>query len=144
MCKGVDTPCARVVGRAAVIVVIAVALAGVSVADDVAERPEIVDVRAPSRLPVGVAGEIRLIYRASRANVVAVVQAVEDLDGSGVRRSTRQREFGVVARAFGREAGELAVPFSFGTTGWKRITLTLVTDEREESEPTAVEIEVIP
>lgn len=119
------------------------ALAGVS-AEDAPDLPVIVTVAAPRHLPVGAAGEIRISYRAPQANVVAVLQTVEDLDGSGVRRSTRQREFGVVARAFGHEAGQLAVPVSFGSPGWKRVTLTLVTDEREESEPASVEVEAIP
>ena len=82
------------------------------------------------------------MYRARRANVVAVIQVVEDLDGA--RRATRQRELGVVAAAFGREAGDLLVPLDFVTPGRKRVVLTLVTDEREESEPASVELLVVP
>lgn len=106
--------------------------------------PEIVDVVAPPSLPVGTQGEIRLSYRARHANVVAVVRAIEDVDGPVTPRSTSEREFGVVARAFGFEAGELTVPLSFTTPGWKRITLTLVTDGRERSEPAVVEVEAVP
>ncbi len=107
-----------------------------------ADPPEILDVAVFGRLAVGREGEARLTYRARRANVVAVVQAVEDLDG--VRRGSRQREFGVVAAAFGREEGELIVPLAFETPGRKRVVLTLMTDEREESEPASIEIEVLP
>jgi hypothetical protein len=107
---------------------------------DAADRPEILDVAIPGRQAVGRQGEARLTYRARRANVVAVVQVVEDLDGA--RRSSRQRELGVLAAAYGREAGELTVPLAFDTPGRKRVVLTLVTDEREESEPASLEIEV--
>jgi hypothetical protein len=109
-----------------------------------AELPEIVDVVAPARLPVGVQGEIRLTYRARHANIVAVVRAIEDLGGPVGTRATSEREFGVVARAFGYEAGELTIPLSFATPGWKRVTLTLVTDGRELSEAAVVEVEAIP
>jgi hypothetical protein len=109
-----------------------------------AELPEIVDVVAPARLPVGVQGEIRLTYRARKANIVAVVRAIEDLGGPVGTRATSEREFGVVARAFGYEAGELTIPLSFATPGWKRVTLTLVTDGRELSEAAVVEVEAIP
>jgi hypothetical protein len=118
--------------------------AGAAADQGLGDLPEILDVRAPRQLPVGVQGEIRLVYRARQANVVAVVQATEDLDGPAAPRSTRQREFGVVARAFGREEGELVVPVAFVTPGWKRVVLTLVTDERDESEPAIVEVEATP
>lgn len=119
-------------------------LAGVSGAGAGEEGlPVIVSVAAPARLRVGVAGEVRLAYRAPRANIVAVVLTVEDLDGGVAGRSTRQRELGVVARAFGLEAGELAVPLSFTTPGWKRVSLTLVTDERELGDPVEVDVEAV-
>ncbi len=109
-----------------------------------ADLPVIVTVTAPKRLPVGVQGEIRLWYRARQANVVAVIRAIEDLDGPVMPRSTSEREFGVVARAFGREAGDLAVPVAFARPGLKRVTLTLVTDERVLSDPAVVEVEALP
>lgn len=109
---------------------------------DEADRPEIVYVAVPGRPAVGRQAEARVTYRARRANVVAVVQVVEDLDG--VRRASRQRELGVLAAAFGREAGELTVPLAFESPGRKRVVLTLVTDEREESEPASLEIDVAP
>jgi hypothetical protein len=105
-----------------------------------AGQPEILDVSVPGRPVVGRQGEARIAYRAPRANVVAVVQVVEDLDG--LSRTSRQLEIGVVAAAFGREAGQLTVPLAFETPGRKRVVLTLVTDEREESEPASIEIEV--
>ena len=105
-------------------------------------RPEILEVIAPGRLTVGQLGEVRVTYRAPRANVVAVIQEIEDLDGP--RRATRQREIGVVAAAFGRDAGQLRLPIAFETPGQKRVGLTLVTDERDESAPASVEIEVAP
>ena len=117
-------------------------LVGVAAGADEADRPEILHVTAPDRLAVDQPGQARVAYRARRANVVAVVQVVEDLDGP--RRTTRQRELGVVAAAFGREAGDLLMPIAFATPGRKRVVLTLVTDEREESEPASVEIEVVP
>ncbi len=107
-----------------------------------ADRPEILHVAVLGRLAVGHRAEARLTYRAPWGNVVAVVQTVEDLDGA--RRATRQRELGVIAAAFGREAGDLLVPLDLLTPGRKRVVLTLVTDEREESEPASVELEVAP
>jgi hypothetical protein len=107
------------------------------------DAPVIVDVRAPPRLRVGAAGEIRLTYRAPRGDIVAVVQTVEDVDGPGLRRSTRQRRFDVIARAFGREEGELALPLAFETPGRKRVVVALVTDEAETSDPAEVEVEAV-
>jgi hypothetical protein len=107
------------------------------------DRPVIVDVAAPARLQVAVAALIRLTYRAPRANVVAVVQAIEDLDGPALSRTTREREFRMVARAFGYESGELSVPVAFATPGWKRVTLRLLTDEGEDSDPAMVEVEAV-
>jgi hypothetical protein len=106
--------------------------------------PAIVEVLAPARLAVGAQGGIRLSYRARHANVVAVVRAIEDVGGAPLAWSTSEREFSVVSRAFGFEAGELTIPVSFTTPGRKRVTLMLVTDGRERSEPVTVEIEAIP
>lgn len=126
----------------AVACLVATLLAGATAGAAEADRPAILHVAVSGRLAIGRHGEARLTYRARRANVVAVIQVVEDLDGA--RRTTRQRELGVVAAAFGYEAGVLAVPLAFETPGRKRVVLTLVTDEREESEPASVEIEVGP
>jgi hypothetical protein len=49
---------------------------------------------------------------------------------------------GVVAQAFGRETGELAVAVSFTTPGAKRISLRLVTDRQAAGDPASAEIEV--
>lgn len=106
--------------------------------------PVILQVAMPPRVRAGEVSEIRLTYRAPEANVVAVLQALEDLDGPLGARATREREVGVVARAFGRERGELILPLAFATAGWKRVTLTLVTDERALSDPAVVELEVLP
>jgi hypothetical protein len=119
------------------------ALAATAHADE-RDLPLIVDVAAPPRLRVAETAQMRLAYRAPRANVVAVVQVVEDADGPALGRSSRTRELGVVARAFGFESGELTVPIAFATPGLKRVTLTLLTDEREESDPAVVEVEVSP
>ena len=80
-----------------------------------ADRPEILNVAIPGRLVAGQAGAARITYRARRANVVAVIQVVEDLDGA--RRVTSQREVGVVAAAFGREEGDLVLALAFATPG---------------------------
>lgn len=120
----------------------ALLLAGALAGAGETERPEILHVAVPRRLVVGLPGEGRVTYRAPGANVVAVILAVEDLDGA--RRVTSAREIGVVAAAFGREAGDLVVPVAFATPGWKRIVVTLVTDEREESEPASIDVEVAP
>ena len=117
-------------------------LVGGAAGSDEADRPEILNVMVPGRLVAGRAGEARITYRARRANVVAVIRAVEDLDGA--RRMTSQRELGVVAAAFGREGGDLVVPLAFATPGRKRVVFTLLTDEREESDPASVEVEVVP
>ena len=114
------------------------ALAGAAEVD----RPEILHVAAPGRLVVGHRGEARVTYRARQANVVAVILTVEDLDGA--RRVTSQRELSVIAAAFGREAGDLVVPLAFATPGWKRVAFTILTDEREESEPATLDVEVTP
>lgn len=89
----------------AVACLVAALLGGAAAGADPADRPEILHVAVPDRLAAGYPGEVRITYRARRANVVAVVQVVEDLDGG--RRATRQRELGVIAVAFGREAGEI-------------------------------------
>lgn len=107
-----------------------------------ADRPEIVNVAVVGRLTVGRAGQARISYRARQANVAAVVQEVEDLDGS--RRVTSQREVDVIAAAFGREQGELVLPLAFTTPGRKRVTFTLLTDERNDGDPVSVEVDVAP
>jgi hypothetical protein len=116
-------------------------LAGPVGADD-ADRPEIIHVAVSGRLIAGRAGEARLTYRARRGNVVAVVQVVEDLDGA--RRVTSQREISVVAAAFGRGEGDLVLALEFATPGRKRVVFTLLTDEREASDPARVEVDVAP
>jgi hypothetical protein len=121
---------------------VALSLVGARGSAEEADRPEILHVTVPGRLTVAGAAEARVAYRARRANVVAVVQVVEDLEGG--RRTTRQRELGVVAAAFGREGGDLLVPLAFTTPGRKRLVFVLVTDEREESEPASLEIDVAP
>jgi hypothetical protein len=120
----------------------ALLLVGGAVGADEAERPEILNVAVSGRLVAGRAGEARITYRARRANVVAVIQAVDDLDGP--RRMTSQRELGVVAAAFGREEGDLVLPLAFATPGRKRVVFTLLTDEREESDPAIIYVEVAP
>jgi hypothetical protein len=124
-------------------------LLGLAVAAAAGERdlPVIVDVAVPPRLHAGVPAEIWLAYRAPLANVVAIVEVVDHIDGPDgptLVRASRQRELSVVGRAFGYEAGELRVPLAFASTGRKRITLTLVTDERDESDPAVVELDVVP
>jgi hypothetical protein len=126
-----------------------VLLLGLAAAAAGGERdlPVIVDVAVPPRLQAGVPGELRLAYRAPRANVVAVVEVVDHIDGPdgpALVRASRQRELSVVARAFGYESGELRVPLAFASAGRKRITVTLVTDERTESDPAVVELDVVP
>src|SRR5262249_25406983 len=107
-----------------------------------ADRPEIVNIAVPGHLVAGRTGTVRLTYRARRANVAAVVHAREDLDGG--RRQTSQREISVVAAAFGREEGDLVLTLGFATSGRKRVTFTLLTDERVESYPESVDVDVAP
>ena len=109
---------------------------------DDADRPEIVNVAVVGRLAVGRAAQARIAYRARQANVAAVVQEIEDLDGP--RRVTSQREVDVVAAAFGREQGELVLTLAFTTPGQKRVTFTLLTDERNDGDPVSVEVDVAP
>jgi hypothetical protein len=106
--------------------------------------PWIVEVGGPRQMRVGTAATVSVTYRAPRGNVVAVVQETEDLDGSATSRATRQREHSVVARAFGHERGQLVLPLSFTTAGWKVVRLTLVTDDRRTSDPVSIEVEVLP
>jgi hypothetical protein len=106
--------------------------------------PWIVEVGAPRQVRVGAAATVSVTYRAPRGNIVAVMQEIEDLDGPPAARTTRQREHGVVARAFGYESGRLVLPLSFTTAGWKRVGLVLVTDERQTSDPVSIEVEVLP
>jgi hypothetical protein len=107
-----------------------------------ADRPEILSIAVPAHLAADRAAAARITFRARRANVVAVMRVVEDLDGA--RRMTSQRELGMVAAAFGREEGDLLVPLAFATPGRKRVVFTLLTDEREESDAASVEVEVAP
>ena len=109
---------------------------------DDADRPEIVNVAIVGRLTVGRAGQARITYRARQANVATVVQEIEDLDGA--RRATSQREIDVIAAAFGRVQGELVLPLAFATPGRKRVAFTLLTDERNESDPVSVAVDVAP
>src|SRR5262249_18571405 len=109
---------------------------------DDADRPEIVNVAVVGRLAGGRAGQARLPYPARQANVSAVVPGAEDLDGAG--RATSQREIDVIAAAFGREQGELVLSLAFATPGRKRVTYTLLTDERNESDPVSVDVDVAP
>lgn len=109
---------------------------------DDADRPEILNVAVVGRLAVSRAGQARITYRARQANVAAVVQEVEDLDGA--RRVTSQREIDVIAAAFGRKEGELVLPLAFATPGRKRVAFTLLTDERNESDPVSVDVDVAP
>ena len=51
---------------------------------------------------------------------------------------------GMVAAAFGHETGDLVVPLAFTTPGRKRVVFTLLTDERVESDPASVDLEVAP
>lgn len=121
---------------------VALLLIGGAAGADEADRPEILNVTVPGRLVAGHAGAARVTYRARQANIVAVVQVIEDLDGA--RRVTSQREISVVAAAFGREEGDLVVPLAFATPGRKRVVFTLLTDEREASDPASVDVEVAP
>ena len=106
--------------------------------------PAIVSVAVQARPRAGAPGEARIAYRAPGANVVAVVQTIEDLDGPVLRRTARQRQINVLVHAFGREAGEVAIPLAFATPGRKRVTHVLVADERVESDPAVVEVDVEP
>jgi hypothetical protein len=107
-----------------------------------ADRPEILNVAVPGRLVAGQAGTARITFRARRANVVTVIQVLEDLDGA--RRVTSQREVSVVAAAFGREEGDIVLTLVFASPGRKRMVFTLRTDEREHSDPARIEVDVAP
>jgi hypothetical protein len=123
---------------------VAAVLAAVTVRASEHDLPWIVRIDPPARLRAGQTGELRVTYRAPGANVVAVLEAAEDLDGPLTGRAMREREVRVVTRAYGHQRGELVWPLAFATPGWKRVTLTLVTDEGEPSDPVAVELEVAP
>lgn len=120
----------------------ALLLLGGTVVASEGDRPEILHVAVPGRFVAGHSGQARVTYRARQGNVVAVVRVVEDLDGA--LRVTSQREIDVVAAAFGREEGDLLVPLAFATPGRKRVVFTLLTDEREESDPASVDVDVAP
>jgi hypothetical protein len=128
--------------RSALLLAALLAAVGARAADR--DLPWIAQIDPPARLGAGQSGELRVTYRAPRANVVAVLEAAEDLDGPATGRAMREREVSVVARTYGYRRGELVWPVAFATSGWKRVTLTLVTDERELSDPVAVELEVGP
>jgi hypothetical protein len=125
-------------------VLLAAVLAAVAAGAADADLPWIARIDSPAQLRAGQAGELRVSYRAPRANVVAVLEAAEDLDGPPMGRAMREREVSVVARTYGYRRGELVWPVAFATPGWKRVTLTLVTDERDLSDPVTVELEVAP
>lgn len=129
----------RVLASLSVGLLLALAVAPAS-SDDA--LPLVVHVALPGVLTAGTPGALRVAFRATQANVVALVLVTEDLDGA--RRSTTQREFNVLARAFGLEAGDLVVPVVFPTPGLKRITVTLLTDQRQESDPVSIDVDVLP
>jgi hypothetical protein len=137
---------ARWRGRPAAVMLglVCLGLVALSAAAQERDLPWIVRIDPPARLGAGQAVELRVTYRAPRANVVAVLEATEDLDGPATGRTMREREVSVVARAYGYRRGELVWPVAFATSGLKRVTLTLVTDERELSDPVTVELEVAP
>lgn len=117
-------------------------LIGGAVGADEADRAEILNVAILGRPAAGQPVTARITFRARQANVVAVIQVVEDLDGP--RRVTSQREVSVVAAAFGHEEGDLLLPLVFATPGRKRVTFSLVTDEREEGERERIEVDIAP
>jgi hypothetical protein len=119
----------------------ALVMVGAAGADE-ATRPEILSVAFLGRLTVGQPATVQVRFRAPGANVVAVIQILEDLDGS--RRTTSQRQVSVVATAFGFEEGDLLLPIEFATPGRKRLVLSLLTDEREESDRERLYIDVDP
>ncbi len=104
--------------------------------------PVILTVEGPFRLSVGEEGTVSLTYRAPRANVVAIVWAIVEAPERGRPLATAQRELPVVARAYGKESGTLTLPVRFATTGLKRVTLVLVTDDGVQSEPRSIALEV--
>ena len=120
---------------------VALLVVGASGADG-PTRPEILNVEFLGRLTAGQSATARITFRAPQANVVAVIQILEDLDGP--RRVTSQRQVSVVAAAFGFEEGDLLMPIEFATPGRKRVVLSLLTDEREESDRERLYIEVEP
>jgi hypothetical protein len=95
---------------------------------------------------IGEEGFARLIAAFYRQvpgdDVLGPMYPAEDLDGA--RRATSQREIDVIAAAFGREQGELVLPLAFTTPGRKRVAFTLLTDERDESDPVSVDVDVAP
>ena len=129
----------RVVAAAACLA--ALVVAGGAGAEE-ATRPEILNVTFLGRLTVSQPATVQVTFRAPGANVVAVIQILEDLDGS--RRTTSQRQVSVVAAAFGFEEGDLLLPIEFATPGRKRLVLSLLTDEREESDRERLYIDVEP
>jgi hypothetical protein len=102
----------------------------------------ILTVVAPARLVVGRTATFTVVFRAPAANVVAVVQTTEDVDGSRLRLTSRQRRVGVIAQAFGREDGQLPITVSFDHAGRTRLTFVLVTDDGDESDPWSLEGDV--
>ncbi len=131
----------RVRAAAAAACLAALLVAGGTGAEE-GTRPEIVNVTFLGRLTASQPATVQLTFRAPGANVVAVIQIVEDLDGS--RRTTSQRQVSVVAAAFGFEQGDLLLTIEFATPGRKRLVLSLLTDEREESERERLYIDVEP
>jgi hypothetical protein len=131
----------RVRAVAAAACLAALVVVGGAAAEE-ATRPEILNVTFLGRLTVSQPATVQVTFRAPGANVVAVIQILEDLDGS--RRTTSQRQVSVVAAAFGFEEGDLLLPIEFATPGRKRLVLSLLTDEREESDRERLYIDVDP
>jgi len=115
-------------------------LALILAAGSEADLPVILDVAVPPRVRVGEVTAVRLAFRAPRANVVTVVEAIEDVDGPSWGRASREQAIAVTARA----SGSLVLSVGFATPGVKRVTLTLVTDQAERSGAAVVEVEVLP
>jgi hypothetical protein len=131
----------RVRAVAAAACLAALVVVGGAAAEE-ATRPEILNVTFLGRLTASQPATVQVTFRAPGANVVAVIQILEDLDGS--RRTTSQRQVSVVAAAFGFEEGDLLLPIEFATPGRKRLVLSLLTDEREESDRERLYIDVDP
>lgn len=143
-CTGTGHPSAVRVGVAILLLLAGIAHGEQADQPDIddADRPEILNVAVVGRLAAGRAAQARVTYRARQANVSAVVQVIEDLDGT--RRATSQREIDVIPAAFGHEQGELVLSLVFATPGRKRVSYTLLTDERNESDPVSVVVDVAP
>ena len=107
------------------------------------DPPEIVNVAVVGRPSAGRAVTARVTYRAQQGNVVAVIVRRSRIWTGRAASPPSGRSAWSPRRSAARRASS-SLPLGFATPGRRRVTFTLVTDEREESDPASIDVDVAP